>query len=125
MRIIRKIALILLLLVSLSAASVFLYLHSTKPDYDGELKLKGLKAPVKVYHDNYGVPHISGSNEPDVYRAFGYLVAQERLFQMEMIRRVSSGRLSEILGGSMVDIDRFFRMLDVNAHADSSVARFE
>ncbi|MFM8432960.1 MAG: penicillin acylase family protein [Bacteroidota bacterium] len=125
MRIIRKIALILLLLVSLSAASVFLYLQSTKPDYNGELKLKGLKAPVKVYHDNYGVPHISGSNEPDVYRAFGYLVAQERLFQMEMIRRVSSGRLSEILGGSMVDIDRFFRMLDVNAHADSSVARFE
>ncbi|MFM7728787.1 MAG: penicillin acylase family protein, partial [Flavobacteriales bacterium] len=56
---------------------------------------------------------------------FGYLVAQERLFQMEMIRRVSSGRLSELLGSSMIDVDRFFRMLDVNAHADSSVALFE
>ncbi|MFM9028693.1 MAG: penicillin acylase family protein, partial [Bacteroidota bacterium] len=108
MRILRKTALVVLILVAVAFISVFLYLQSTKPDYGGELKLQELKSKVTVYHDPYGVPHIYGSEETDVYRAFGYLVAQERLFQMEMIRRVSSGRLSEVLGGSMIDVDRFF-----------------
>ncbi|MFM2136652.1 MAG: hypothetical protein RL021_2052 [Bacteroidota bacterium] len=119
-RALRVLAAVLLLSVAVAA----IYLQTTKPNYSGELRLEHLSAPVTVYHDDYGVPHIYGAAETDVYRAFGYLVAQERMFQMELIRRVSSGRLSEILGGSMLDVDRFFRMLDINAHADSSVSAF-
>ncbi|MFM2135136.1 MAG: hypothetical protein RL021_536, partial [Bacteroidota bacterium] len=113
MRILKRLLLIVALLLLLSVISVIIYLQTTKPVYSGELPLERLSAPVTVYHDDYGVPHIYGQNETDTYRAFGYLVAQERLFQMEMIRRVSSGRLSEILGSSMLEVDRFFRMLDI------------
>jgi penicillin amidase len=124
MRKLKRVLWALAALLLLSVAAVAIYLQTTKPDYSGELNLERLSAPVTVYHDDFGIPHIYGNNETDVYRAFGYLVARERLFQMELIRRVSSGRLSEILGGSMLDVDRFFRMLDINAHADSSVKTF-
>lgn len=124
MRIAKRLLLAVVLLLATTVIAVLIYLQTTKPVYSGELTLKGLSSPVTVYHDAFGVPHIYGTNETDTYRAFGYLVAQERLFQMEMIRRVSSGRLSEILGSSMLEVDRFFRMLDINAHADSSVRKY-
>jgi hypothetical protein len=76
------------------------------------LKLKGLNQRVEVLFDDYGVPHIYGQNEEDVYFAFGYVHAQERLFQMEMMRRVSAGRLSEILGSSVIEVDKFFDLPD-------------
>lgn len=120
MRLLKKILLGLLAVLVVAGISLMLWLQTTKPTYSGQLKLKNLSAPVTVYHDDNGIPHIYGANETDTYRAFGYLVAQERLFQMEMIRRVSSGRLSEILGSSMIDVDRFFRMLGIAQHADSS-----
>lgn len=92
----KKTLLILSSFILLTVAFILVYLQTTKPIYAGELSLKNISAPVTVYHDTYGVPHIYGKTETDVYRALGYLVAQERLFQMEMIRRVSSGRLSEL-----------------------------
>ncbi len=122
MPILKKILIGVVAVLAVCAVTILIYLQTTKPIYSGELHLKDLKGPVTVYHDQYGIPHIYGSNEEDVYRALGYLVAQERLFQMEMIRRVSGGRLAEILGSSMLDVDRFFRTLGIPAHADSSVA---
>ena len=61
------------------------YLHSLKPVRSGELNLTGLSAPVEVLYDTYGIPHIYGANEPDVWRALGYVHAQDRLFQMELL----------------------------------------
>lgn len=124
MRILKKLLIATGIIIGSATVFIVIYLQFTKPVYSGDLPLKGLSAPVTVYHDRYGVPHIYGKTEEDTYRAFGYLIAQERYFQMEMIRRVSSGRLSEILGSSMLDVDRFFRMLDINAHADSSVRTY-
>ena len=79
---------------------------------------------VEAYFDQYGVPHIYGENEEDVFRALGYIHAQDRLFQMEMLRRVSAGRLCEILGSSLLDVDRFFRMLGIAQHAEISAKEF-
>ncbi|MGD0626723.1 MAG: penicillin acylase family protein [Thermodesulfobacteriota bacterium] len=81
------------------------------PQTSGEVVLKGLKEDVEIIRDTYGVPHIYAKNEPDLYFALGYAMAQDRLWQMEFYRRLGHGRLSEVLGKDLVKVDRFFRML--------------
>src|SRR5215218_3241044 len=98
-----------LILIILLVAGVYIFLLTQKPVYEGTSQLNGLKDSVEVYFDDYGVPHIYGSNEEDIFRALRYVHAQERLFQMELIRRVGSGRLSELFGSAMIDVDKFFR----------------
>jgi penicillin amidase len=94
-----KIALLGLLALLLCAGiGLAWWVHSKAPRRDGELTLTGLTAAVQVRWDERGVPHISATNQPDLYRALGYLHAQDRLFQMEMLRRLSRGELAEVLG---------------------------
>jgi len=83
------------------------------PNYGGEVELKGLTNEVKVYRDKYAIPHIFAKNEPDLYRAVGYCVAQDRLFQMDLIRRLTSGRLSEVIGEETIDVDHLMRALRI------------
>lgn len=87
-------------LSALVAAGATWHLQRKQPVRDGELQLPGLKATVQVQYDNWGVPHIEAGNEDDLYRALGYLHAQDRLFQMEMLRRLSRGELAEVLAPS-------------------------
>ncbi|HPH83352.1 MAG TPA: penicillin acylase family protein, partial [Flavobacteriales bacterium] len=121
----KKILLGILLLLVLLAAGLGIWLYSLKPDYSGDLNLKGIKEEVQVFYDDFGVPHIYAKNEEDAYCALGYVVAQDRLFQIEMIRRLASGRLSEVLGNSLVRTDRFFRTLGINRHAKWSAEEFQ
>lgn len=111
-------------IVLLLAAAIGIYLWTTKPDYSGNVTVKGMSEPVEAYFDNYGIPHIYGENEEDVFRALGYIHAQDRLFQMEMLRRVSAGRLSELFGSRLLDVDCFFRMLGISQHAEVAAAQF-
>ena len=83
------------------------------PEYDGKLQLSGLSAEVTVYRDQYAVPHIYAQNERDLYRAVGYCMAQDRLFQMDLIRRVTMGRLAEVVGEEAVKIDHLMRALRI------------
>ncbi|MEN8249607.1 MAG: penicillin acylase family protein [Bacteroidota bacterium] len=117
---------ILIILVVILSLSVFgyWYLTSTKPIYEGELKVQGLQNPVTVKYDQYGIPHIYASNEPDAYFALGYLQAQERLFQMEMVSRVATGTLSEILGPDFVEVDKLFRTLGIAKKSEEFTAAF-
>jgi len=78
---------------------------------DGELSLPGLNANVEVIRDRWGVPHIYAANTEDLFMAQGYVMAQDRLWQMEMWRRQREGRLAEILGPSAVERDRQARLL--------------
>lgn len=110
--------------VVLAVTGGFIYLHLQKPQYAGELSLKGLHAETTVYFDDVGIPHIYGSSEADVYFALGFVHAQERLFQMEMMRRVAAGRLSEILGPDMLETDTFFRTLGIGRQARESADLF-
>ncbi|MFM2285716.1 MAG: hypothetical protein RLZZ543_1213, partial [Bacteroidota bacterium] len=121
---IRKIIIAIVLVLVLTVTACWLWLSSLKPDYDGEVGLKGLHEQVDVYYDDFGVPHIYAKNEEDAYFALGYVVAQDRLFQIEMIRRLAGGRLSELLGNSLVKTDRFFRTLGLNRHAKWSAEEF-
>ncbi len=83
------------------------------PDYNKNLVLDRLQDEVTVYRDRYAVPHIYAKNEHDLYLATGYCMAQERLWQMDLIRRVTQGRLSEIFGEEMVDTDLLLRALRI------------
>ncbi len=112
------IALIAVLVIG--ALSSYIYLKSTAPSYEGEETLKGLSSDVEVNFDQYAIPHIYADNAQDAYRALGYVHAQDRLFQMEMIRRLSAGRLAEVLGERLVRTDRFFRTLGVRKMAEKT-----
>lgn len=81
------------------------------PDLNGEKNLSGLTADVKVIRDERGVPHIYASNEHDLYFMTGYITAQERLWQMDMVRHATQGRLSELFKRDMFETDYFLRAL--------------
>ncbi|MCZ8217153.1 MAG: penicillin acylase family protein, partial [Cyclobacteriaceae bacterium] len=98
--------------------------QSSKPTLNGELVLIGLEETVEVFYDEYGVPHIYANNEHDAYYALGYVHAQDRLFQMEMLRRAAGGRLSEVLGPDLIKVDKLFRTLGINKFATESAKQF-
>ena len=101
----------------------YAFTHRPLPKAKGKLHLQGLHEPVEVLTDSYGVPHIYAHNEDDLYFAQGYMHAQERLWQMEVNRRISSGRLSEVFGPIAVEIDRFCRRLGMHRSAAAEVQR--
>ncbi|TDC83655.1 penicillin acylase family protein [Micromonospora sp. KC606] len=81
------------------------------PQYGGEATLPGLGAQVTVHHDASGVPHVYAETEGDLFRAQGYLHAQERFWEMDFRRHVTSGRLSELFGAGQVETDTYLRTL--------------
>ncbi|MCB1167308.1 MAG: penicillin acylase family protein [Leptospiraceae bacterium] len=81
------------------------------PSYNGRFESDKLLQPVDVYRDSYGMPHIHAANEHDAYLALGYVMAQDRMFQMDLFRRAANGRLSEVLGESTVRTDMLFRAI--------------
>lgn len=104
---------------------VYFLAAQSLPEYDKEIALPGPTAPIEIVRDNANVPHIFGSfgaSDEDVYFGLGYAHAQDRLWQMVMMRRTAQGRLSEIFGTRTVEIDSFLRRLDLYGLARSSVA---
>ncbi len=85
------------------------------PQYEGAVTVEGLEQPVEIRRDAYGTPHILAQNENDLYFAVGYVMAQDRLWQMDLLRRVTLGRLSEIFGDDFVDTDLLLRSLEYSA----------
>ena len=124
-RILKALAITLAALLVLLAAAGAWYIHSKQPQRSGSLSLTALTAPVSVRYDERGVPHIRAENEADLYRALGYVQAQDRLFQMEMTRRLANGELAEVLGPKLLEVDKFFRTLGLRNHADSYVATMD
>lgn len=124
MKIIKRITLSVLVVLLLIVVTVVIYLQTTKPTLNGELSLDGLKDRVEVLYDDYGVPHIYAQNEADAYFALGFVHAQDRLFQMEMLRRAAGGRLSEVLGPDLLKVDKLFRTLGLNKFAEENANRF-
>ncbi|GAA3760571.1 penicillin acylase family protein [Terriglobus aquaticus] len=123
----RGIAVVVTLLVLAAVATIAARLwlrHAIAagaPTLDGTLHVSGLSAPVRVRRDAYGIPHIQAANEDDLLVAQGYVTAQDRLWQMDMLRRHAAGELAEILGSDMLEHDRTQRYLQLRAVADRSV----
>ncbi|MEM8894383.1 MAG: penicillin acylase family protein, partial [Bacteroidota bacterium] len=117
MRLIKTLLLILGILVLSLLLFGYFYISDKSPIYEGRLDLNGLNASTEVIFDNYGVPHIYAQSDEDAFRALGYLHAQDRLWQMELIRRIAPGRLSEVFGADLVETDRFFKTLGIEHYS--------
>ena len=118
--------LVVLLLCLVIAAILFCgYLYSVArgalPQLDGELKVAGISAQVKVTRDVHGVPTIEAANFEDLFFAQGYVTAQDRLWQMDGMRRFAAGEFAEILGGNYLAHDRQQRILGLRAVAQRSL----
>ncbi len=116
---------ILLVIVVLLVAGFFLTRHfyrqamaESLPHTDGQLVLYGLSAPVTVVRDAHGVPHISAASMDDLVMAQGFVTAQDRLWQMDILRRHAAGELAALQGRGLLDHDRLQRTLQIRAAAD-------
>nr|HRJ42414.1 penicillin acylase family protein [Caldilineaceae bacterium] len=120
---------VLFVLVALFGG-VFLYVYwwliqRALPDLSGTLPLTGLTGPVEILRDERGIPHIYAQNQADLFRAQGFVHAQDRLWQMEQNRRIASGRLSELFGVAALDVDRFSRIVGFWRAAQAELATLE
>jgi len=113
---IKKILLAVLVLFSafilISTLLSYRMLRKSMTKEKGEIALSGLKAPVHVYRDSYGVPHILAANDHDLYMASGFVTAQDRLWQLEMIRLAVRGELSTMLGDTSRHLDRLMKTME-------------
>jgi penicillin amidase len=110
-RILFWVLLTLLVLVCVVVGYAYYVAHSALPQLDGHLQISGLAAPVTVARDSHGVPTIEAANLEDLFFAQGYVTAQDRLWQMDVMRRFGGGELAEILGEPLLKLDREQRIL--------------
>ena len=118
MRIVRWTGWALVALLSITAGLLIAYRFAGMPQTRGELELEGPGAAFTVVRDGHGIPHVFAAAENDAYFALGLLHAQDRLWQLEMNRRIVGGTLAEVLGPGALDTDRFLRTLGVRRNAE-------
>src|SRR5947208_1180348 len=91
---------------------------------DGSVRVAGLKEPVEVLRDRWGIPHIYARNQDDLFFAQGFVTAQDRLFQIDLWRRVGVGETAEVIGREGLDTDRFARLLKYRGDLDAEWASY-
>jgi penicillin amidase len=116
-----------ILVVIVAGGYIFLNRFSTRalPDYNKDIQLRGLTDGVTVIRDSFAVPHIYATNEHDLYMAVGFCMAQDRLWQMDLLRRLTQGRLAEIFGKDLVSADQLFRSLRFSEKSERVYATFD
>ena len=112
-------------LICIAVIALNLFLSYSKPTISGEVALAILDEDVTVVRDDEGIPHIEANSDADLYRAQGYVQAQDRLFQMDLSRRQASGRLSEVVGDAAVSTDKFFRTFSLRYAAENSWENYD
>ena len=125
MKKLKKLFLILFSIIAIVILSIYMYLYSTKPNYEGELQLQNIQKETTTYFDDFGVPHIYANSENDAMIALGYVHAQDRLWQMELLKRIAPGRLSEIFGSVMLKNDTFFSGLGIDEASETALAEMD
>lgn len=124
MKVFKKIVLITFVLLCVVFIVGYSYLQYIKPTYKGEIHIDGVKN-TNVYFDDLGVPHIFADSEKNAMTVLGYVHAQERLWQMELLRRIASGRLAEIFGEDLIEFDTFFSSLGIDETVNKQVKNLE
>ena len=109
--------LVLAIILGVIALGLYLYTLHLKPKLSGTLEMPELREHTEVHFDGFGIPHIYAQNAHDAYMSLGYIHAQDRLFQMELMRRAGKGELSEVLGIDLVEADMLFRTLGTHRKA--------
>jgi len=119
----KKLTLGLITILVAVVAGGYAYLKSSEPMIDGQIAVNGLGANVTIIRDENGVPHITGDSLEDTLFGLGFAHVQDRLWQMDMNRRIGAGRLSELFGAKTIGTDKFLRTLDVYGHAERSISK--
>jgi len=118
-----RLAVVLVVVLALVAGLLFFWIVVRGlPQRDGSAVLPGLSAEVTVERDEHGIPHLYAASTDDLFAAQGYLHASERMWQMEVWRRIGAGRLAELFGKDQVDTDRFIRTLGWRRAAERDLA---
>lgn len=125
MHIFKKIFKIIAVLLILSFIGGWMYYNSLKPSYSGTIKLEHIENETSVYFDDFGIPHIYAKNQLDAMTALGYVHAQDRLWQMELMRRIAPGKLSEIFGEDMLKNDKFFSSLGIEESSKKTIENLD
>jgi penicillin amidase len=117
------VAALVLIAAGAALAGIAWHLHRRAlPDYGASVTVRGPGAPVEILRDRWGVPHIFARSVEDAAFAHGWAVAQDRLFQIELLRRLTQGRLSELVGKDALDTDKLFRALNFHGHGRRMLA---
>jgi len=113
----------LVFFVILAVVILFLILYGLylKPKYEGDVQLQNIEKETTVYFDDYGIPHVYANTQKDAMVALGYVHAQDRLWQMELIRRIAPGRLSEIFGTKTLKVDQFFAGIGIDEASEKAI----
>jgi penicillin amidase len=112
----------LLLLALITGGFIWYLAARSLPDYNASYRVPAISAPVEIVRDSYAVPHIFGETDTDVLFGLGFAHAQDRLWQMELMRRTAQGRLSELFGPETLETDKLMRALDIYAISQRAVA---
>ncbi|MGB0383431.1 MAG: penicillin acylase family protein [Ardenticatenaceae bacterium] len=120
MRVLFRIFVVVILLVVVGLVGGYVYLGDSLPMTSGTVRLSGLDGPVEIVRDGNGVPHIFATTDHDAFFGQGYVHAQDRMWQLDFQRRVGAGRLSEVLGDSTLETDKFLRTLGTYRAAEAA-----
>jgi penicillin amidase len=113
---------ILLIVVIAAGTGIWWFVYRPLPQVDGTIVVNGLHGDVSVERDRWGVPHIRAGSVEDMVEAQGYVMAQDRLWQMDLLRRAARGQLSEIFGPTVLSVDKKFRTLGFGRAAEREAA---
>jgi penicillin amidase len=111
----------LVVLIVIIAGGGYVWLRGSLPQVDGRIEVAGLSGPIEIVRDRNSVPHIYARSAIDAQFGLGFVHAQDRLWQMEMNRRIGAARLSEVVGEAGLPIDRFLRTLGIYGHAERTL----
>lgn len=120
MKIIKIIGIVLVILIIALGGYAYFIKSQLTPVYSGSEQVDILMEPSEVYFTEYGIPHIYANDQLDAYRSLGYIHAKERLWQMDLLRHVGSGTLSEMFGPDMIKNDIFLRTMGIGLYAKAS-----
>jgi penicillin amidase len=125
LRILRLLLVVIVIVGLLLSGGLWLFVQRTLPQTSGMLSVSGLANKVEVIRDTWGVPHIYAQSLDDLFFAQGYVMAQDRLWQMEFNRRVGAGRISEFAGKSTLKQDILLRALGLHRSAEADVQHLD
>ena len=117
-----RLALAMIGLLIAGVFSIYYLASQSLPEYEKTVGLPGVTEPTEIIRDTYNVPHIVAARDEDVFFGLGYAHAQDRLWQIMLMRRTAQGRLSELFGPETLQTDKLLRRLDLYSLAQSSVA---
>lgn len=122
---IQKTLKIIFIAILLTAFTLSIWLWNKLPIRTGELPLDNLQSEVKVHYDKWGIPHIYAQKDIDGFRALGFVHGQDRLFQMDLLRRVGLGTLSELIGEKAIKVDKTFRTFGTHILAETNAKKLQ